>query len=58
MEELKDKIEFYLIFAKSKLNPKYIGHKEAREEIDEILKEINQIDNSIEKILEELSDNK
>lgn len=40
MEELIDKIEFYLIFAKSKLNSKYIGHKEAREEIDEILEEL------------------
>ena len=40
MEELKDKIEFYLMFAKSKLNPKYKKHKEAKEEIDEILKKL------------------
>ncbi len=40
MEELIDRIEFYLIFAKSKLNKKYLGHEKAREEIDEILEEL------------------
>ncbi len=40
MEELRDRIEFYLIFAKSKLNLKYKGHRKAREDIDEILKEL------------------
>lgn len=40
MEELIDRIEFYLIFAKSKLNQKYLKHKKAREEIDEILEEL------------------
>lgn len=36
MEDI-DNIIFYLNFAKSKLDTKYLGHKKAREEIDEII---------------------
>lgn len=41
----KEKIIFYLTFAKSKLNLKSEKHRKAREEIDRLIKELKESDN-------------
>lgn len=45
MNNIKEKTIFYLIFAKSKLNPKYEKHRKAREEIEAIIKELRTNEN-------------
>lgn len=42
MLEIKEKIIFYLTFAKSKLNKDCKEHQKSREEIDEIIKQLGE----------------
>jgi len=42
MLEINKKIIFYLSFAKSKLDKKCKEHEKAREEIDEIIKQLGE----------------